>query len=91
MDLNEELDFDTVEALGLDGTGRDGNERWPYTYGNLTDEERARLNALGDVCEKCGERGSDADPVAHFKHPERFGEYVMAHGQCGEDFELELA
>lgn len=42
-------------------------------------------------CEKCGEPGDDLDPVAHFKHPERFGDYVMAHGQCGEDFELELA
>lgn len=45
----------------------------------------------GGTCEQCGEDGTLNDPVAHFKHPERFGEYVMAHGQCGEDFGLELA
>lgn len=44
-----------------------------------------------NTCDRCGELGTDADPVAHFKHPETFGEYVMAHGQCGEDAELELA
>ena len=46
MNEHEELDFDTVEALGLDGTGRDGNERFPYTYAKLTSDERARLDAL---------------------------------------------
>lgn len=44
-----------------------------------------------NTCEKCDESGTDEDPVAHFKHPTEFGDYVMAHGQCGEDFELELA
>jgi len=43
------------------------------------------------TCQKCGEPGDDQDPVGHFKDPEKFGEYVMAHGQCGEDFGLELA
>jgi hypothetical protein len=42
-------------------------------------------------CEQCGEPGSDEDPVAHFKSPANSGEYVMAHGQCGEDAGLELA
>ncbi len=47
--------------------------------------------ATGPICERCDEAGTDDDPVAHFKHPERFGGYVMAHGQCGEDAGLELA
>lgn len=44
-----------------------------------------------DTCHQCGEEGTPDDPVAHFKHPTIFGGYVMAHGQCGEDAELELA
>lgn len=32
---NTELDFDTVEYLELDGTGRDGNPLFPFTYGNV--------------------------------------------------------
>lgn len=62
------------------------------------DGERARLatepdglDCDGDTCFYCDEPGEDQDPVAHFKHPTIFGEYVMAHGQCGEDFQLELA
>jgi hypothetical protein len=39
------LSVDEVEAIGLDGTGVDHNERFPYAYANLTDEERAKLNA----------------------------------------------
>ena len=39
----EPLPFDAVDLLGLDGTGRDGNERFPYTWGNLTEAERAKL------------------------------------------------
>jgi len=38
-----ELDFDAVEAIGLDGTGRDGDPRFPYTRDNLTEDELARL------------------------------------------------
>lgn len=38
-----EITFDQAESLGLDGTGRDGNERAPYTIGNLTDDERQQL------------------------------------------------
>lgn len=30
-----ELDFDTVEDMGLDGTGRDGNPFFPYTRANV--------------------------------------------------------
>lgn len=50
----------------------------------MLDEEQAD-------CEECGEPGDEVDPVAHFRHPEKFGEYVLAHGQCGEDAGLELA
>ncbi len=42
---DEELPFDDVEAIGLDGTGRDGDERFPYTWAKLTADERARLHA----------------------------------------------
>jgi hypothetical protein len=39
------LSFDSVEAIGLDGTGHDGDERFPYTWSNLTPDERERLEA----------------------------------------------
>jgi hypothetical protein len=42
---DEELSFDEVEAIGLDGTGRNGDDRFPYTWGNLTPDERERLHA----------------------------------------------
>ena len=45
-DPDEELSFNETEALGLDGTGCDGNPRFPYTYGNLTVEERELLEFL---------------------------------------------
>jgi hypothetical protein len=41
-----ELGFDDVESLGLDGTGRDADERFPYTWAKLTEQEQARLAAL---------------------------------------------
>lgn len=46
-----ELSFDQVESIGLDGTGRDGGERFPYTWAKLTDAERAALliKALAEV------------------------------------------
>ena len=31
-----ELSFDTAEGIGLDGSGRDGDPRFPYTWANLT-------------------------------------------------------
>lgn len=37
------LDADTVAALDLDPTGRDGNPRFPYSEASLTDPERAAL------------------------------------------------
>lgn len=40
---DEELGFDEVEAIGLDGTGRDMDERFPYTWCKLTDAERMAL------------------------------------------------
>ncbi len=43
QDTSAELDFDTVEFLGLDGTGMDGDERFPFTWDNLSDIERQRL------------------------------------------------
>lgn len=41
-----ELDFDTVEALGLDATGCDGDPRFPYTIEKLTREELVKLVRL---------------------------------------------
>jgi hypothetical protein len=43
-----ELDADTVEAIGLDATGRDGSERFPYTLENLHLEELANVILLED-------------------------------------------
>lgn len=42
----EALPYDAVDALGLDGTGRDGNNRFPYTWATLTEAERMRLLEL---------------------------------------------
>jgi hypothetical protein len=43
---NAELDCDDVDRLGLDGTGRDGAERFPYTWAKLTDQEQTRLTTM---------------------------------------------
>jgi hypothetical protein len=40
-----ELPLDAVEALGLDGTGRDGDDRFPYTWRKLTEVEQGRLRS----------------------------------------------
>jgi hypothetical protein len=37
------LSADLVDDLGLDSTGRDGDDRFPYTWANLTDAERRQL------------------------------------------------
>ncbi len=42
----EELPGEVVEAIDLDLTGRDGNERFPYTYANLTPAERTHARQL---------------------------------------------
>jgi hypothetical protein len=47
-------------------------------------------NGLG-LCDVCGQPDADGDPVGHFKHPDQLGEYVLAHGDCGEANGLELA
>jgi len=46
-----ELDADTVSALGLDPTGRDLSDRFPYTLENLTDEELLLLLFLSNQAE----------------------------------------
>lgn len=35
-ELVDPVDFDTAEAAGLDGTGRDGNPRFPFTVDDVT-------------------------------------------------------
>lgn len=45
---DEELSYDEVEAIGLDGTGRDGDPRFPYRWSNLTDDERRMLGIYRD-------------------------------------------
>ena len=49
----------------------------------------------GDPCEVCGEDESPDDPLAHHYGPSTAADvpprYVMAHGQCGVDYGLELA
>lgn len=44
-----------------------------------------------EVCDVCEEPSTTEDPLGHFKAPDRVGVYVLAHGQCGLDQELELA
>lgn len=48
------LPFDAVEAIGLDGTGRDADDRAPYTWNNLTGAEREKLQQWAVTCERCG-------------------------------------
>jgi hypothetical protein len=46
LDPDEDLlTYDECEAIGLDGTGINGDERFPYTYGSLTDAEWVVLEA----------------------------------------------
>jgi hypothetical protein len=47
------LDGDAVSAIGLDSTGRDGDWRFPYTYGLLTDAERVILHAYWATLGHC--------------------------------------
>lgn len=37
------LPYEAIEAIGLDDSGGDYPDRFPYTWGNLFDEERRRL------------------------------------------------
>ncbi len=62
---NEELPLDLVEQLGLDGSGIDGNERFPYQWSTLTDQERSLLlsRTTGPVTTTSGEHTTVA-PVA---------------------------
>jgi len=53
------LPADTVEVLGLDPSGCHADDRWPYRWSNLTDDERDRVTALpgpeiGIPCPACG-------------------------------------
>lgn len=50
-----------------------------------------REDQVEETCDLCEEPGTDGDPLGHFKHDEVEGTYVIAHGQCGLDRELELA
>jgi hypothetical protein len=45
----DELTFDEVEALGLDGSGRDGDPRHPYRESALTEQEKTRLAAYREA------------------------------------------
>lgn len=53
-------------------------------------EQPVEHDELG-VCDLCGEAGTRLDAVGHFRHPQRFGDYVLAHGECGLERDLELA
>jgi rubrerythrin len=57
--VDRPLSFDTVEAIGLDGTGHRADERFPYRWSNLTHDEQQRVELLPgpDVripCPVCG-------------------------------------
>ena len=56
-----QLNADTVQALRLDPTGRDGDPRFPYTLENLTDRE---LLALLFVSEQATAYADTDDVVA---------------------------
>lgn len=64
------------------------DHRWAPTP-SQTQEELVVVRE--PTCEICGDGDALDDPVAHFKDPARFGDYVMAHGECGTMNGLELA
>jgi hypothetical protein len=85
-----ELDFDSVEAIGLDGTGRDQDSRFPYTLENLRDGELLWLNLLAAQDEHYPEESAagvsrwleptDKELVRRFgDRVERLSEYSMEH------------
>ncbi|WP_199515736.1 hypothetical protein [Nucisporomicrobium flavum] len=43
---HDNLPAELVDAIGLDSSGCDGAERFPYTWANLSDAERAQVRAL---------------------------------------------
>lgn len=57
-----ELDFDTVERAGLDGTGRDGDPRFPYTWSSLTATERLKIDSGNTPLAVRRELDHPADP-----------------------------
>lgn len=60
----EELPFDVSDALGLDATGRDGDDRFPYTWANLTPDEQDKTRALfpSDVAIEVAANLANSDP-----------------------------
>jgi hypothetical protein len=58
---DEKLSFDDVEAIGLDGTGRSGDDRFPHTWATLTPDERARLHA--HYCDPANWAGLSRDEI----------------------------
>lgn len=49
-----------------------------------------RPDQVVEVCDLCQEEPTADDPLGHFRGDEP-GTYALAHGQCGVDYELELA
>ena len=42
--MDRELTYDEAEAAGFDGTGRDGDPRWPYHESDLIPDNRPDLD-----------------------------------------------
>lgn len=53
----QELTYDECEAIGLDGSGVDGNPRFPYTEEKLTQAEAAKLKAYREGNTSAGYTG----------------------------------
>lgn len=77
--MTTQLDFDTVEALGLDGTGCDLNGEFPYTVDNLSDEHFVLLMLLADEAETYP--GEAACPSAAVYKDEVYAAAYVRFGQ----------
>jgi hypothetical protein len=67
INVEEPLSLDLVEQIGLDGSGTDGNERFPYRWSNLTGQERNLLlsRTTGPAITTRPARATTAAPLAH--------------------------
>ena len=81
-----ELDADTVAALGLDPTGRDLAERFPYTLENLTDEELLLLLFLSSQAESYPDEAEAPETGLWYEATNR-----VARDRFGEDKMDDLA
>ncbi len=76
---DRELSFDEAERIGRDGTGRDGDPRFPHRFSSLTQEERIWL-MMPDV-------PADYEVKALTTEERAKAEDVVTCGTCGRSWD----